>query len=70
MLYEGEWRDGLKHGLGTYHYDKDYIFEGRWHMDLKVEGIVTYLNCRLQQTFFTFSDFDKGEVDDISDHEK
>ena len=48
MLYEGEWRDGLKHGLGTYHYDKDYIFEGRWHMDLKVEGIVTYLNCRLQ----------------------
>ena len=48
LLYEGEWRDGLKHGLGAYHYDKDYIFEGRWHMDLKVEGIVTYLNCRLK----------------------
>ena len=39
-------------------------------MDLKVEGIVTYLNCRLKQVFFTFSDFEKGEVDDISDHER
>ncbi len=63
LLYEGAWRDGLKHGIGAYHYDKDYIFEGRWHMDLKVEGIVTYLNCKLKQVFFTAEDFERGKVD-------
>jgi hypothetical protein len=46
ILYVGEWEQGLKHGLGTYYYDADYIFEGRWKHDRKVEGTLTYLNER------------------------
>ena len=60
----------MKHGLGAYYYDKDYIFEGRWHMDLKVEGTVTYLNCKLKQVFFTAEDFERGEVDLDIEHSK
>lgn len=48
LLYEGEWKDGSKNGLGTYHYDEEYVFEGRWKNDRKVEGTVTYLNNRLK----------------------
>jgi len=44
LLYVGEWKDGLKHGLGTYCYDEEYIFEGKWEKDRKVEGTVTYIN--------------------------
>ncbi len=42
ILYVGEWRDGAKHGLGTYFYDEDFVFEGKWISDRKVEGTVTY----------------------------
>ncbi len=57
ILYVGEWNQGMKHGLGTYYYDTDYIFEGRWKNDIKVEGTVTYLNKRFKQIFFTQKDF-------------
>ena len=46
VLYVGEWKEGSKYGLGTYYYDDDYIFEGRWKDDMKIEGTVTYLNHR------------------------
>ncbi|TNV73134.1 hypothetical protein FGO68_gene10987 [Halteria grandinella] len=52
-LYVGEWLQGLKHGLGAYYYDAEYVFEGRWKRDMKVEGSVTYLNEWSRQVFFT-----------------
>lgn len=64
VLYVGEWRDGMKHGLGTYRYDDDYTFEGRWRHDNKVEGTVTYLNKRFKQIFFTEKDFLKYDGPD------
>lgn len=56
VLYVGEWKNGLKHGLGTYYYDREYVFEGRWKDDMKVEGTVTYLNQQVKQVFFTERD--------------
>lgn len=53
IVYVGEWKDGTKHGLGTYIYDQDFIFEGRWHSDRKIEGTVTYCKQRFRQVFFT-----------------
>ena len=57
ILYVGEWKQGMKHGLGTYYYDSDYVFEGRWRHDRKLEGSVTYVNKRYKQVFFTQKDF-------------
>ena len=48
ILYVGEWKEGTKHGLGTYYYDSEYVFEGRWKDDKKVEGTVTYVNQRFR----------------------
>jgi hypothetical protein len=48
----GEWREGAKHGLGSYYYDDDYVFEGKWAADKKVEGTVTYCRERFRQVFF------------------
>lgn len=53
VLYVGEWKDGAKHGLGSYFYDDEFVFEGRWRNDRKVEGTVTYMNQRMRQVFFT-----------------
>lgn len=47
-LYVGEWREGAKHGLGSYYYDDDYVFEGKWAADRKVEGTVTYCKERFR----------------------
>ena len=33
--YEGEWKDGLKHGKGKfYHYSKGQVFVGTWLADV------------------------------------
>jgi hypothetical protein len=60
-LYEGQWSNGLKHGFGAFHYDSEYIFEGRWRRDRKVEGTVTYLNERSRQVFFPERELTGGD---------
>jgi hypothetical protein len=65
----GEWKQGMKNGLGTYYYDDDYVFEGRWRHDKKLEGNVTYLNKRFKQVFFTQTDLEaRADEDDGNDH--
>lgn len=31
--YDGEWKDGIKHGIGTYHYSNGDVYEGPWKDD-------------------------------------
>ena len=31
LIYEGEWKDGKKHGKGKKFYDGDLIYEGEWN---------------------------------------
>lgn len=57
----------MKHGLGAYYYYDDYVFEGRWRFDRKVEGNVTYLNKRFKQVFFTQKDLEKKFIREEGD---
>ena len=60
LLYVGEWKDHYKHGIGSYHYDADYIFDGRWCEDKKLGGTVTVINkVKYNQIFFQEGDLDE-----------
>ena len=43
LFYEGEWKDGKKHGYGLYKYYDGTIYEGEWK-DGKKHGEGTYYN--------------------------
>jgi len=40
-IYDGEWMNGEKHGLGKYYYFKDIFYDGNWYKDKK-EGHGTF----------------------------
>jgi hypothetical protein len=40
-IYDGEWMNGEKHGLGKYYYFKDTFYDGDWYKNKK-EGHGTF----------------------------
>ncbi|GMH57243.1 hypothetical protein TrRE_jg2939, partial [Triparma retinervis] len=48
--YEGEWKDGLKHGLGVFSSTSGEKFDGNWHMGKRHgEGIYRWNNGKTRQ---------------------
>ena len=44
-VYVGDWKDGKRHGTGTYHHRNDYVYEGAWVKDMKHgRGVMTSAN--------------------------
>ena len=43
--YEGQWKDGMKHGEGKfYHYSKGQVFVGTWLNDIAKCGVMKDFN--------------------------
>ena len=46
LLYEGEWKNGKKHGEGKYYYDHsgNHYYQGSWQNDERHGNLGTYVS--------------------------